>query len=89
MLQKRRWVPSVRDLGPLKVYAILFENDKYFDISVASAIVVCDLLNLKKKINVLCTGIAPFEGKQLLEKGQLPAAFIWQVNGISLCVKVK
>lgn len=49
MLQKRRWVPSVRDLGPLKVYAILFENDKYFDISVASAIVVCDLLNLKKK----------------------------------------
>lgn len=48
MLQKRRWVPSVRDLGPLKFFAILFENDKYFDISVASAIVVCDLLNLKK-----------------------------------------
>lgn len=88
MLQKRRWVPSVRDLGPLKVFAILFENDKYFDISVASAIVVCDLLNLKK-VNVLCTGIAPFEGKQLLEKGQLPAAFIWQVNGICVCVKVK
>lgn len=72
MLQKRRWVPSVRDLGPLKVFAILFENDKYFDISVASAIVVCDLLNLKKKLNVLCTGIAPFEGKQLLERDSYP-----------------